>query len=524
MTVPRRLVAGSVVGAATILAVDLAVYGPADVRGWLPDVLVGLVLLVAALAVAARRDARAAAPLAATALTWTVGGLAAPLVFLHRVALTHALVAGQDGRVRDRLGRFVVGAACVIALPPLATGLVRVSALSVLLVAGGLFRARRGRGVERRQRASTVVALICWSAVLVTVALVHDLVPEGDLDVPVLLGYQVAVAGLAVAAARKVLASEDGGAAVADAVVQLGQARAGALRDALAAALGDPSLDIWFRNRSGYVDAVGRQVSVERPGVGRVTEPIRLEGDVVAVLVLDEGVAREPLLRDGVAAAGALVGSNVRLQADVRARVVELEESRRRVLRSADEARARLAVALRAGPSRRLDAMAASLAGGAGADVARVQLLRDVRVRLGQARDDLERLAAGMHPRALEDAGLCDALAALGGGSIEVRVASVPTDVPPTTAATVWYLCAEAVANAAKHSGAPIVIVDVGYDGPDVTVRVTDAGAGGADLCRGTGLRGLADRLEAYGGWLSVTSEPGSGTTLLARLPLRAPG
>jgi signal transduction histidine kinase len=83
-----------------------------------------------------------------------------------------------------------------------------------------------------------------------------------------------------------------------------------------------------------------------------------------------------------------------------------------------------------------------------------------------------------------------------------------------------WYVCAEAVANAAKHAGTATVAIEVRRDGQSLTVTITDDGPGGADPARGTGLRGLADRVEALGGRLVVESAEGSGTRLAAELPL----
>jgi signal transduction histidine kinase len=86
--------------------------------------------------------------------------------------------------------------------------------------------------------------------------------------------------------------------------------------------------------------------------------------------------------------------------------------------------------------------------------------------------------------------------------------------------ATVWFVVSEALSNAIKHACANELGVSAVLEGGELVVRVTDDGAGGACFTRGTGLRGLAARVEALGGELSIASPPGAGTTLTARLPL----
>jgi signal transduction histidine kinase len=87
--------------------------------------------------------------------------------------------------------------------------------------------------------------------------------------------------------------------------------------------------------------------------------------------------------------------------------------------------------------------------------------------------------------------------------------------------AAVYFICSEALANAAKHASATKVVIDVAADGVELTVEVGDDGRGGTDTVRGSGLRGLADRVEALGGELRIESPPGAGTLIAARLPLR---
>jgi signal transduction histidine kinase len=135
---------------------------------------------------------------------------------------------------------------------------------------------------------------------------------------------------------------------------------------------------------------------------------------------------------------------------------------------------------------------------------------------------ELEELGRGLHPRLLSERGLEGALAELAERSVlpvEVSVAS--SRLPEELEAAVYFICSEALANAAKHASATKVVIDVAADGAELTVEVGDDGRGGADTVRGSGLRGLADRVEALGGELRIESPPGGGTLIAARLPLR---
>ena len=102
------------------------------------------------------------------------------------------------------------------------------------------------------------------------------------------------------------------------------------------------------------------------------------------------------------------------------------------------------------------------------------------------------------------------------------RHAAAQTRQCSDIAACVYFVGAESITNAAKHSGAAVVTVMVAADDEQLHLEITDDGVGGADLTAGSGLRGLADRLEALGGSLDVVSTAGRGTRLLAVLPVRA--
>jgi signal transduction histidine kinase len=147
--------------------------------------------------------------------------------------------------------------------------------------------------------------------------------------------------------------------------------------------------------------------------------------------------------------------------------------------------------------------------------------LERARGQLARTLDDLHELARGLHPRELADDGLDGALRALAERApvpveLDVRVGRLPAELE----ATVYFVCAEGLANVVKYASASAARIEVAADGRRVTALVADDGTGGADPARGTGLQGLADRVEALGGTLAVASPPGAGTRLTAMLPV----
>lgn len=134
---------------------------------------------------------------------------------------------------------------------------------------------------------------------------------------------------------------------------------------------------------------------------------------------------------------------------------------------------------------------------------------------------ELRALARGIHPTVLTEHGLEAALTALAQRAplpVELHVA-VPDRLDPTIEAAACFLVSEALTNVAKHAQANRVSVDIATGGVTLEVTIADDGAGGADVAKGSGLRGLVDRVTAVGGRLDVSSPPGRGTRLSARLP-----
>ena len=148
-------------------------------------------------------------------------------------------------------------------------------------------------------------------------------------------------------------------------------------------------------------------------------------------------------------------------------------------------------------------------------------LLATAGEELALALDELRELARGLHPAVLSDRGLRAAVEALAGRApVPVEVAEMPDErLPAPVEAAAYYLIAEALTNVAKYAEATTARVRVAVGDRSVTVEVADDGVGGADEAGGSGLRGLADRVEALGGSLEVHSPAGDGTSLRATMP-----
>ncbi len=148
-------------------------------------------------------------------------------------------------------------------------------------------------------------------------------------------------------------------------------------------------------------------------------------------------------------------------------------------------------------------------------------LLREARSALALAMDELRDLSQGIHPGVLGERGLDAALDEL------TRSAALPVTVTGCVGGRLaeaiegaaYFVASESVANAAKHAHAGAVHLAVSRDGSRLLLRVSDDGIGGTDPTRGSGLRGLVDRVEALGGRMSVSSPPGRGTLIDVELP-----
>jgi PAS domain S-box-containing protein len=259
------------------------------------------------------------------------------------------------------------------------------------------------------------------------------------------------------------------------------------------------------QRKDGTLVDVSIAAAPVRDGSGRVV------GNMVAYTDITERKAQEAEVH--------------RLNAELHARLDELGASRARIVTAADTERRRLERNLHDGAQQRLVTLSLSLrvaqamldSDPAGARAA----LADASDQLAVALDELRELARGLHPAVLSERGLRAAVEMLAGRvPVPVEVEDLPDErLPEPVEAAAYYLIAEALTNVTKYADASAVRVRVALSDASVVVEVSDDGVGGADPAIGSGLRGLADRVEALGGSLEVVSPAGAGTSLRAEIP-----
>jgi signal transduction histidine kinase len=300
----------------------------------------------------------------------------------------------------------------------------------------------------------------------------------------------------------------------------------GAVREALAESIGDRSLSIayWVPERNAFVDEHGHPVELPKPGSGRAWTAVENDGRRVAAIVHDAELDARPELVRAAAAGSVLALDNERLKAELRARVEDLRASRTRIVEAGMDARRRLERDLHDGAQQHLVALSLELQviKHRVSDPATQQLLDSSLRSLASALEELRELARGIHPAILTDRGLGDAVTALADRAslpVDCRVELEERPAPAVEAAA-YFVVAEALTNVTKYAGASEAVVRVRRSGDCVEVEIRDDGVGGADPAAGSGLRGLADRVAALDGMLSVDSPARRGTRVFARLPL----
>jgi signal transduction histidine kinase len=231
------------------------------------------------------------------------------------------------------------------------------------------------------------------------------------------------------------------------------------------------------------------------------------------------------LLRTRLSEADVMAEENVRLDAELQARLDELRDSRARIVQAGDAARRKLERDLHDGAQQRLVGLALDLRLAReklGDDPeAAAAMLDEASAELARATEELRELARGIHPAVLSDRGLGAAVEVLASRTpVPVQIhASLDDRLPGTVEAAAYFVIAESLTNVVKHSGADLAEVGIRRDNGHLLVEVRDDGAGGADRT-GSGLRGLADRVAALDGRLEVEGSPRGGTVVRADIPL----
>jgi signal transduction histidine kinase len=296
------------------------------------------------------------------------------------------------------------------------------------------------------------------------------------------------------------------------------------LQDALSRALRDPSLSLlyWLPEFGSYADLEGRAVELE-PEYGRAVTLIGRDGVQVAALLHDVALVQEPELLEAVTAAASIALENAQLHVELRARLEELRGSRARVIDAGQKERQRLERNLHDGAQQRLIALSLELS--------RVEQQEEnpvLSARLDEARGELavslaelRDVARGLHPAVLTGHGLevaLESIAAHSPVSVELTV-EIEGRLHERIEVAAYYVVSESLANVAKHAQATTAKVDVVQMNGHLLVEIVDDGVGGADTEGGSGLRGLADRVEALDGRLRVWTPHGGGTRIKAEIP-----
>jgi signal transduction histidine kinase len=315
--------------------------------------------------------------------------------------------------------------------------------------------------------------------------------------------------------------------AVGDLFVDLRREPApGQLRDAIARALRDPSVELayWLPDYGTYADVDGREVTLAGPDERRATTVIEHDGAQVAALIHDPSLKDEPELLDAVTAAAGIALENAQLHVELRARLEELRGSRTRIVEAAQSERQRLERNLHDGAQQRLVALSLELS------LLEQQLDSgpEARARVERARQEiatslaeLRELARGLHPAVVSAHGLevaLEQMAALAPVPVDFTMEVEPR-LPEAIEVAAYYVVCECLANVGKYAQAKSASVVVRRSNGLALVEVADDGIGGADTEKGSGLRGLADRVEALDGRLRIWSPDGGGTRVHAEIP-----
>ena len=490
-------------------------------------------------------------------LSWTTNDISftvgQSLDFLAPVLFLHLFLAFPSGRLSGRVDRIIVatGYATAISLElirmalggfgphnlleittnptaglwALRVQLVLMSALCLSGVATLGYRRFRARELFRRPHALFVDV---FALGLVMIALLFLSIAFGGPAIREFRWATLVVMGLApVAFVIGLLVARLARSAVGGFLVELDADPAPAdLRDALARALRDPSVELvyWLPEFGSYAGLDGRAVQLPDAGAGRAVTLIERDGAKVAALVHDPLLTDEPELLDGVTAAAALAIENARLHAELQARLEELRGSRARIVEASSKERQRLERNLHDGAQQRLIALSLELSlleEQLGADPDATARLGSARQEIAASLEELREVAHGLHPAVVSGHGLEVALEQLTAhAAVPVHLTvNIGSRLPEALEVAAYYLVSESLANVGKYADASSASVEVTRRGRDVVVEVVDDGVGGADENRGSGLRGLADRVEALGGRLRVWSPVGGGTRVRAEIP-----
>jgi signal transduction histidine kinase len=397
-----------------------------------------------------------------------------------------------------------------------------------LAITGGLLLTRRLHAASGLDRAVLRPALAGVTVVVLTAGVTGVVQDSGGTEsIYATMAFLQGISLLLVPAVLlvSVVRSRLARAEVADTIMRLTRpSTSDSVRSALRSALRDDSLDVlfWVAEQQGYVDANGHEATPPT-AEARFRAPIIGSDDRDLGLITGDLRLREheDQVESAVTAAG-LALENAALHAGLRAQMEQLRSSRARLVEVGQEERRRLERDLHDGAQQHMLAIAMRV------EHARNQTTEpDVQHSLGriktemlEALAEIRDLAHGIHPGVLVQAGLGPALLTVTDQmSMPVHIDIPAQRFPQQAESAAYFVACEALTNVAKHSKAKMASVIARQIDGVLTIAISDDGIGAADIQRGSGLRGLTDRVQALGGQLSITSAPETGTCLEARIP-----
>lgn len=415
--------------------------------------------------------------------------------------------------------------------PELLPGLVSVANWSIL-AASAVYSARLiWRYLEatvpaRRILAPLVIPAMAWATAHAISRIIRLILPSPRAEENMILLSQIVLAAIPFGALVGLLRTRARKARIGELIVELGSAPTERLRDAVARTLGDPDVEVGHRTDVSvpYRDLDGNELRLPAPDSGRVVTRSGSADGPSVVIVHDGALVDEPDLLEAVVAAATLAIENERLQREVRAQLAEVEASRVRIVESGDAVRRRIERDLHDGAQQRLVNLSLQLElleDDARTSVPEVaDLAGKARAEATAALVEIRNLAQGVHPSVLVDEGLLAAVEFVAERCpIPVEIQVSEDRYEPAVEATAYFVVSEGLTNVIKHADASRAEVVVERSGDVLHVEVRDDGVGGADIAKGSGLGGLADRASALGGSLKVAPAGERGTRLSVVLP-----
>jgi signal transduction histidine kinase len=389
-----------------------------------------------------------------------------------------------------------------------------------------LYRLGRASSAARRLSLPAYLAYIAYSLVPDenTADLLGVVPPEAHV---IWLMHYAAVALVPVTLVIGLISEEPARAAAGRLAAEVGSSSAPSLREALARALGDSSLQVWRTDATGtFVDPDGAPMRGPPAPAGRSVTLVESKGTTLAALVHDPALRAEPEVVAAVVSVARLALENERLQERLAEQLDEVEASRLRIVEATDAERRRIERDLHDGAQQSLVSallgvrLSRGMLDGDPASAPAADSLDRSARHLEDALRELRELAHGIHPAVLTESGLTAAFESLAERSSVPTTLSVdvPTRLPASVEEAAYFVAAEAMANAAKHARAGALSIDARLEEDRLVLRVADDGAGGARP-EGSGMRGMADRVSALGGLMTVSSPVGHGTSIEASLP-----